>query len=388
MTTVKPEPGAGLPATARESHSTGLCLTILVGGYLAERGEQVASGARPRIDVFELQRRFAAPVLDLDTLRGPGARARALNMLARVTGRRSLALALRCLNRIRQEDAVYVTGEDVGFPLAILMRLFRVLRPRLVLRLEQPTYGRSRLRRALFDFYMRRALPRIDRVLCRTEAHVRYLNERFRVPLERLSFVPETTDAAFFSPGDSLAPEREWPQHTCIVSAGLELRDYGTLAEAVRGLPVSVVIAAGSPWSHERYANSKALPANVTVASYDPLEMRELYRSASFVVVPVKPTMRACGMNVVLEAWATGKAVIATRTEGMAAYLENEETALLVEPADADDLRAKIARLLNFPAEARRLGANGRARVEAELNIDCYIEAVGEAIDSALATRR
>lgn len=388
MTTIKPTPTEDSTGERRHSSLSALGLSVLAGGYVAERREQVAIGAAPRVDVFEIERRLGARLLGLEALRAPGARTRALKLLARLTGQRSFFLALRCLRTVRDDDAVYATGEDIGFPLAILMRISGVRRPCLVLRLEQPTYGRSWLRRAIFDYYLRRALPRIDRILCRTEAHVRYLNERFKVPLERLSFVPETTDPDFYCPDGESARADDWPQNSCIVSAGLELRDYETLIEAVRGLPVSVVIAAGSPWSHARYVGVGRLPANVTVASYTPVEMRELYRSASLVVVPVLPTMRACGMNVVLEAWATGKGVVASRTEGMSAYLDDGETALLAEPGDAVDLRAKIVRLLNDPSEARRLGANGRARVEDELNLDRYLETVREAIESVVAAGR
>lgn len=369
-------------------------LSVIVGGSLAERRRQVARGERPRIDVLEMESRFGASILDLSSLDSGGPKARLLRLVARRTGLWSFCLAFLCLSRVRHDDVVYATGEDVGFPLAVLMRLFRVRRPKLIVRLEQPTYGRTALRRTLYSAFMEAALTRVHRTITRTMAHAHYLGGSFRldgrssgrIPEEPLAYVSETTDPAFFDPGLGTRGRggNGASAQPLIVSGGLEMRDYDTLIEAVRGLPLRLVIGAGSPWSHEAFSGGDDLPENVTVSSFTPVQMRELYRSAAFVVVPVKPTLRACGMNVILEAWAMEKAVVASRTVGLLGSVREGEAALLVEPGDVEALRAAIEGLLKRPKEARRLGRNGRRIVLSELNLDRYLDRIGDHLVAAL----
>jgi glycosyltransferase involved in cell wall biosynthesis len=259
------------------------------------------------------------------------------------------------------------------------------------MRLEQPTYGRTTARKALFDVYTSIALRRVDKILCRTTAHLQYLHSVFHIPIEKLEWVPETTDPAFFSPGQPVQTlELQLPSgQPCIVSAGLEMRDYQTLIAAVRDLPVQLVIAAGSPWSHAQFEgpHNQKLPPNVLVSALKPAQMRELYRAATVVVVPVKPTLRACGMNVVLEGWAMQKPVIATRTVGLVDYITEGETGLFVRPLDAKDLRARITYLRERPDEAERLGRNGRRFVEQQLNVDRYVHGVSQIMSKLMQDR-
>jgi glycosyltransferase involved in cell wall biosynthesis len=233
------------------------------------------------------------------------------------------------------------------------------------------------LRRCVFNLYMQLALKRVDKTVCRTTAHLQYLHSVFNVSEKALAFARETTDPCFYRPDAAGCLEKPdfLPEEPYVISAGAEMRDYATLIEAVKGLPVQLIIGAGSPWAHVRFdAEKRELPPNVQVASFTPLQMRELYRAAEFAVVPVKPTLRACGTNVVLESWAMGKGVIITRTVGQLDYSTDGEDVLFVEPCDVEDMRAKIVHLLRRPAEARRLGQNGLRTVQEQRNLERYVQ--------------
>jgi glycosyltransferase involved in cell wall biosynthesis len=117
------------------------------------------------------------------------------------------------------------------------------------------------------------------------------------------------------------------------------------------------------------------------------MDMRRHYAAAGLVVVPVRPTLRACGMNVVLEAWAMSKGVIASETPGLRDYLEDGRTVRFVQPGDPVELRRAILELLDDTMETARLGANGRLLVEAELNLDAYVARVALEIESCLNER-
>ena len=342
-----------------------------------------------------MERVFHSPLYDFGFLHRASkqsVRGRAALFVARRSGTWTPALAAEVLGRARGDDVIYATGEDVGFALAARARTLHVHKPRIVMRLEQPDYGRTPLRRSLYEQYRAYALPRISRIICRTTAHAHRLSSIDRYPFDQIDFLRETTDPLFYRPD---APPTESGADAeigapgdlpLIVSAGLEERDYSTLIEAVRNLPVRLIIAAGSPWSHARFGlrDQGPLPPNISVDRFPPLGMRALYQAAAFVVVPVKPTLRACGMNVVLEGWSMQRAVLATRTVGLRDYLTEGVDGLFVEPCDVASMRGGIERLLGDAALAARLGQAGRQRVVEDLNVDRYVERVGDIIAGAL----
>ena len=65
-----------------------------------------------------------------------------------------------------------------------------------------------------------------------------------------------------------------------------------------------------------------------------------------------------------LEAMAAGKSVVATNVGGNPEVVVEDETGFLVPPRDADALAAKICLLLGNNPRSRRLGENGRIRVQ------------------------
>ncbi len=333
-----------------------------------------------------MERIFDSPLYDFDFLHRASQHsvsARGALLAARSTRRWTLSLATEVLSLARHDDVIYATGEDVGFALAAQARALHFHKPRIVMRLEQPDYGRTPLRRSLYNQYRGYALPRISRVICRTTAHAHRLSSIDRYPFDHIDFVRETTDPLFYRPDapttDATAEAVPPADLPLIVSAGLEERDYSTLIEAVRDLPVRLIIGAGSPWSHARFGwgDQASLPPNVSVDRFPPLRMRDLYRSAAFVVVPVRPTLRACGMNVVLEGWAMRRAVLATRTVGLRDYLTEGVDGLFVEPCDSSSMRSGIERLLGDPGLAARLGQAGHQRVVDDLNVDRYVARIG-----------
>jgi phosphatidylinositol alpha-1,6-mannosyltransferase len=73
---------------------------------------------------------------------------------------------------------------------------------------------------------------------------------------------------------------------------------------------------------------------------------------------------------VYLEANACGKPVIGGRSGGVPDAVLDGVTGVLVDPTDVDDVAAAIIKLLTDKGYTRRLGENGRRRVETEMNWD------------------
>jgi glycosyltransferase involved in cell wall biosynthesis len=95
----------------------------------------------------------------------------------------------------------------------------------------------------------------------------------------------------------------------------------------------------------------------------------------SMLDVVVLPSLTEGFPNVALEAMAVGRAIVASRVEGIEEIVAHERTGLLVSPANPRELAEAIVRLLEQPAERARLAGNAR---EASLGsgLDGYVKAL------------
>ncbi|HEY7018487.1 MAG TPA: glycosyltransferase [Gaiellaceae bacterium] len=80
----------------------------------------------------------------------------------------------------------------------------------------------------------------------------------------------------------------------------------------------------------------------------------------------------------VMEYMAAGLPVVSTRVGGVPELVEDGREGLLVRPRDPAALADAITRLLRDPAEAERLGANGRERQRREFSLDAMVRRVEE----------
>ncbi len=85
-------------------------------------------------------------------------------------------------------------------------------------------------------------------------------------------------------------------------------------------------------------------PEGVQVVRHLPhAELRDLYTTASVVVIPTRPNLHASGMTVALEALATARPVVVTDTPGMHQYVSEGRTGHLVPPEDPAELALAVA---------------------------------------------
>ena len=80
---------------------------------------------------------------------------------------------------------------------------------------------------------------------------------------------------------------------------------------------------------------------------------------AAFLVVP-SIWYETFG-RVVIEAYAKATPVVASNRGAVAEIVEHERTGLLFRSGDADDLAAKVAWLLDHPAQCKQMGKESRA---------------------------
>jgi len=93
-----------------------------------------------------------------------------------------------------------------------------------------------------------------------------------------------------------------------------------------------------------------------------PGAVKNAFRDAAFTIAPSEWNEN-CPLSV-LESFAAGRAVIATRIGGLPELVEDGKTGLLVEPHNPESLASAVAALWNDPRRAAEMGR--RARGEAE----------------------
>jgi glycosyltransferase involved in cell wall biosynthesis len=274
-----------------------------------------------------------------------------------------IGLALAAAKMHRDYDAYLVSGEDVGLPLALSLRLLGRTTPVYVIT-HGSYFGSPKFR------WLMRVVRRMKQVhfLCLAESLCTALSAKFGMPCDQVHNTGYGVDTDFFR------PPSEPIAGPLIVSAGTATRDYRTLVRAVDGMSVPVKIAADSAWFPTATdLAGETVPANVEARSYGNYRaLRDLYAAASFVVVPLYPAEHACGFAVMIEAMAMGKAVIATRTAAHSDFIVEGETGTYVPPGDAEALRSAIHALLAQPELARAMGLRARRLVEERYSLAEY----------------
>ena len=151
-------------------------------------------------------------------------------------------------------------------------------------------------------------------------------------------------------------------------------RDWETLLDAAQGIPTAVRI-------YTRQPTRTALPPNVTWHDADwhrrvlsDEEVRELFRRAAVVAVPVKDVPQPSGQSVTLQAMACGRPVVLTRTRGLwdPSSLRDEGDVSFVPPHDAAALAAAVTGLVADGARASAMGTAARESVLRGATVDAY----------------
>ena len=89
--------------------------------------------------------------------------------------------------------------------------------------------------------------------------------------------------------------------------------------------------------------------------------------------------------NVLLEALAAERAVVATSVGGIPEIVTDGKSGVLVPPSDPAALAAGMLRLLESPAEAALFGAAGRRVAESRFGVGTMVERFTQLYDELLA---
>lgn len=195
-------------------------------------------------------------------------------------------------------------------------------------------------------------------IICPSRFTAEDLQERYRVPEQRIRVIPEAPAL----PAGTLAP----PPGPYVLAAG-DLRPRKNLTVLVdayrrlraRGLPHRLVLAgadlgAGRELRERASGEPLGLPGFVSDAELD-----ALIRGADALVVP--GVYEGFGL-VALDAMARGCPVLLARAGALPELVGDGAEAVLFDPHEAEELADALGRVLRDPAERARMSAAGRAR--------------------------
>ena len=346
---------------------------LTVSGNIADDLlEDIARGEKPRTDYIEMAKAFGADLIDYKTA---AAQTGIIGKLLQKTAGNNMMLAWASFRQRKNYATIFTDGEQIGLPYALLLRLFGWLGGHRPAHLMITHLISTRSKMTLTSTFSLHKY--IDRFLVYSTRQQEIICQTWNLPITRVPFTPFMVDQLFFS-AEEAENQPELPGITdtekpYICSVGLEFRDYPTLMEAVEGLDLHIVIAAGSPWSkREDQTKSAEIPQNVTVKRFTQKELRKLYQKSQFVIMPLLENDFQAGITAILEAMALEKAIICTRTRGQLDVIQEGITGMYVAPNNPTALREAIETLLNNPSLAEKMGKAGRQIIDNQMNLDQY----------------
>ncbi|TVV76318.1 glycosyltransferase family 4 protein [Sphingomonas solaris] len=212
---------------------------------------------------------------------------------------------------------------------------------------------------------MMRVLDGADALLIGGRSFAEEVRDRLGTPLDRFTIVPGAVDTERFTPGPKAETWRGQGDPVRLFYHGRVDRRKGVL-DMLAALP-----AVSGNWRctisgigpdvvpAQALAAELGLGDRVTFTGYADYDaVPALYRDHD---VFVSPTYAEGFSNTILEAMASGQAVLSCRSVGVVDCLRDDDNGLMTEPGDVPALTAALARLVNDAPLRERLAATALA---------------------------
>lgn len=157
----------------------------------------------------------------------------------------------------------------------------------------------------------------------------------FRIPPDRIQVNCFGVDEHFWCPGEKKEDKGY------ILSIGNDSnRDYEVLLRAAENISQPIKLVTRRQLPANLPDNVELLYGSWHTQALDDHGLRDLYRKASCVVVPLKESLQPSGQSVCLQAMACGTPVVLTRTAGLweTRGLCNNTNVLFVQPNEEKDI--------------------------------------------------
>lgn len=210
--------------------------------------------------------------------------------------------------------------------------------------------------RPLIRRLIARALRGLDHMFFFGEVDRQQSIRMYGLDSAKTSLFPFGVDTEFWVPSDAVAEE------PLVFAVGSDpQRDYATLVDAPTTAKLRILTSL--PVEAPADGRIELVRGNLYGSPVTDLVLRDLYRSAAVVAVPLHDVYQPSGYSVTLQAMACGRPVVLTRNRGLwdPEIFRSGENCILVPPGDPAAFGAAIERLMADPALRRRIGEAARA---------------------------
>jgi glycosyltransferase involved in cell wall biosynthesis len=277
----------------------------------------------------------------------------------------------------KRYDAVISWTEKLGMPFAAALKATHTSMPHVGIFswISKPRQAR----------WLRWTHSHFDAVILMSSVQRNFAISHIGVPEAKVPLLRWPVDTKFWR------PMKRDEVRLCAV--GREMRDYQTLIESIRDTGIPIHIAANTvpgkqdPWQ-ETLARLDQSSSLITVGKKNYSELRELYASSRFMVMPVLPTDTDNGSTSILEAMAMGKPVVCSRTAGQVDIIEEGKTGLYVPLQDPRAMRDAIEYLWKNPEVAQAMGRNALDYVQRNHTLEWWVASIKSIVTQAIDRRR
>jgi glycosyltransferase involved in cell wall biosynthesis len=290
-----------------------------------------------------------------------------------------LAFSMRAWDHLRRRKGDFDLVHDnqcLGYGLLGIQRDFPLLATihhpitvdrRLELEHAESTYKRLTLRRWYsFTNMQTRVAKQVQRVVTVSENSFEDIHRDHGVPKERMHIVPVGVDPDLFKPIPGI--ERIPGRLITTASADVTMKGLAFLLEAVAKLrterDISLTVIGKKKEGGKSAETIDRLGLNDCIEFVTGVPDERIYELYSESELAVVPSLYEGFSLPAIEAMSCGIPVVATTGGALPEVVGNDnETALLVPPGDADALAARIRTALDDKVLRDRIGAAGRQRV-------------------------
>lgn len=263
--------------------------------------------------------------------------------------------ALALLPKFKNYDVIVGTGDSAGLPLLALKYFGLIKKPIIFMTAGLAGALRGRTKTWVGRFY-KKILKEADVFTSYAQIEIDFFEKRMGIKKGKIIYMPLATDARYFSGKSQVARKS-------ICAVGVESgRDYKTLFEAIKNLPIKVEVAC-----HPDNIKDLIVPSNVKIHLNIPVDkVLKIYQRSIISVVPCFERFRSSGQMVLLESAAAGLPIIASKILGITSAFDFEHMRhiLFTTPQDPRDLGQKIETLLENKALRERIAKNASILVK------------------------
>ncbi|MBN2478433.1 glycosyltransferase family 4 protein [Candidatus Micrarchaeota archaeon] len=180
----------------------------------------------------------------------------------------------------------------------------------------------------------------------------------------------ENSDSTFWKDYFEMSGDNEGEKMLLTNSRLVKQKGLEHLVDSMQYVKDAYLVVLGrGPLESELKKRAKKLkvPVYFLTKKISEEELINLYSSAYLFVL--SSLYEPCAVAL-MEAQASGKAIVATNAGGNPEIVQEGETGLLANPADAEDLADKINNLINDEKLVRQFGKNARLKAEKYFNWD------------------